>query len=447
MIDISDDEINIIKHARKSLLFSDDKLWTKSSSESLFDVAMGSYDGAEICEMVGLYILNKISAIFGKNRVGLYRDDGLALVKGNSTRNADMARKSLNETFHQFGLKITCEVSHHLAHFLDVTLDLNSNRFVPYRKPLNTTQYVDSRSNHPPSIIKHIPKSINTRISSLSSDQKAYDQSKPFYEEALKQSNFKETLHYNPPDLNASATPKRKRHRNVIWFNPPYSKSVKTNVGGRFLQLIDKHFPPTNPLHKIFNRNTMKISYSCMPNVKNVISRHNRKILGRSEATKPATSCNCRNQDECPLDNKCQAESIVYKAVVTSLDDGLKKEYIGMTAANSFKERYRNHKKSFNIIRYEKETELSEYIWELKFKEKAFAINWSILKHSTPYAPGSTRCNLCNEEKLSIMKADQKTLLNKRSEIFGKCRHKDRFQVGNFHRKRVRHRKSRNQTN
>ena len=115
--------------------------------------------------------------------------------------------------------------------------------------------------------------------------------------------------------------------------------------------------------------------------------------------------------------------------------------------ANSFKERYRNHKKSFNLIRCEKETELSKYIWELKFKEKAFAIDWSILKHSTPYAPGSTRCNLCNEEKLSIMKADQKTLLNKRSEIFGKSRHKDRFQAGNFHRKRVSHRKSRNQTN
>ena len=66
---------------------------------------------------------------------------------------------------------------------------------------------------------------------------------------------------------------------------------------------------------------------------------------------------------------------------------------------------------------------------------------------NTLYAPGSTRCNLCNEEKLSIMKADQKTLLNKRSEIFGKCCHKDRFQAGNFHRKRVRQRKSRNQTN
>jgi hypothetical protein len=72
----------------------------------------------------------------------------------------------------------------------------------------------------------------------------------------------------------------------------------------------------------------------------------------------------------------------------------LKKEYIGMTA-NSFKERYRNHKKYFNLIRYEKETELSKYIWELKFKEKAFAIDLSILKHSTPYAPGIALDVIC----------------------------------------------------
>jgi hypothetical protein len=59
-----------------------------------------------------------------------------------------------------------------------------------------------------------------------------------------------------------------------------------------------------------------------MPNVKNVISRHNWKILGRSEAPKPAT---CQS----PIDNKFQADSqIMYKAVVTSLDDGFKKEYI-----------------------------------------------------------------------------------------------------------------------
>ena len=138
---------------------------------------------------------------------------------------------------------------------------------------------------------------------------------------------------------------------------------------GNFAKIVNIIFSRQSPVLPDFQPKFCAfVSYSCMPNVKNVISRHSRKILGRSEATKPATSCNCRNQDECPLDNKCQAESIIYKAVVTSLDDGLKKEYIGMTA-NSFKERYRNHKKYFNLIRYEKETELSKYIWELKFAE------------------------------------------------------------------------------
>jgi hypothetical protein len=62
-----------------------------------------------------------------------------------------------------------------------------------------------------------------------------------------------------------------------------------------------------------YNTVTQHIYYWNVKNVKNVISRHNRKILGRSEATKPATSCKCRYQDECPIDNKCQAESIVYQ--------------------------------------------------------------------------------------------------------------------------------------
>ena len=55
---ISDKEISIIKHARKSLLFNDEKTWMKKQNDSLFDVTMGSFDGAEVCELVGLYILN-----------------------------------------------------------------------------------------------------------------------------------------------------------------------------------------------------------------------------------------------------------------------------------------------------------------------------------------------------------------------------------------------------
>jgi hypothetical protein len=61
---------------------------------------------------------------------------------------------------------------------------------------------------------------------------------------------------------------RRNRQRKIIWFNPPFSKSVNTNIGWEFLSLIDKHFPLQHKLHKIFNRNTVKISYSCMNNVK-----------------------------------------------------------------------------------------------------------------------------------------------------------------------------------
>ena len=68
--------LSIIKHARKSVLFNDGKHWTKKDSNSLFDVTMSSYDGAEICELVGLFILNKLGQKFGKENIGLYRDDG-----------------------------------------------------------------------------------------------------------------------------------------------------------------------------------------------------------------------------------------------------------------------------------------------------------------------------------------------------------------------------------
>jgi hypothetical protein len=59
----------------------------------MFDVTMGSYDGAEICELVGLFILSKLEAKFGKNQVGLYRDDGLAILKARRARSADKASK------------------------------------------------------------------------------------------------------------------------------------------------------------------------------------------------------------------------------------------------------------------------------------------------------------------------------------------------------------------
>ena len=87
---------------------------------------------------------------------------------------------------------------------------------------------------------------------------------------------------------------KRQRHRNIIWFNPPYSSAVITNVVKKFLQLIDLHFPPLNKFHKIFNRNNVKVSYCCTQNVGNIIKSHNKKLINSSNHHEQ--SCNCRKK-------------------------------------------------------------------------------------------------------------------------------------------------------
>ena len=72
---------------------------------------------------------------------------------------------------------------------------------------------------------------------------------------------------------------KRNRKRQIIWFNPPFNLKAKTKIGKLFLNLLEKHFPPHNKLHKLFNRTTVKISYSCMPNMNSYTYMHNHKVL------------------------------------------------------------------------------------------------------------------------------------------------------------------------
>ncbi len=133
----------------------------------MFDATMGSFDGADVCELVGLFLLNELSQIFDKDHVGLYRDDGLMLLTGTSDRLADQTRKKLHQLFEQFGLKITVEINHQTVNFLDITCNLIDGNYRPFRKPNNEPLYISSHSNHPPSIIRQLPVSINERISRL----------------------------------------------------------------------------------------------------------------------------------------------------------------------------------------------------------------------------------------------------------------------------------------
>ena len=418
---IKDIEYDTIIHARRTLLYDNNNAtWVKRETKQEFDVSMGAYDGAEICELVGLYALFKLKNKINASSIGLYRDDGLATLKKSSGSSADRARKNLIAVFKDLGLKITVETNLKVVDYLDVTFNLTTESYQPYRKPNDTPMYVNAKSNHPPTIIKHIPVTVEKRISSLSSSEEIFKKAAPKYNEALKSCGYNQTIKFSKDDSTKPNKKRKNRSRKIIWFNPPFSSNVKTNIGKTFLTLIGKHFPTKNKLHKIFNKNTVKVSYSCMKNMKSVIKAHNDKIIRKSKQTDlPDKPCNCRVKPECPLRGNCLVQSVVYKATVTH--DNTTATYIGL-AGGTFKERYRNHTKSFRNNKYEKETELSKYIWDLKKTNIDYKLRWDVVKKSNTGIRKSGQCNLCLEEKFAI-NMNKDNIINRRSELISKCRH------------------------
>ena len=127
--------------------------------------------------------------------------------------------------------------------FLDVRFDLVQNTYQPYRKPNNEPVYIHKHSNHPPNILNELPKSINKRISDISCNEHVFNNAKITYEKALNSSGFDEKLIYNTckNDEN-NKEKKKKRKRKIIWYNPPFSLNVKSNVGKLFFKIWQKVF-------------------------------------------------------------------------------------------------------------------------------------------------------------------------------------------------------------
>ena len=125
-------------------------------TDSTIDVTMGSYNGAETCELIGTYMLSLITANF--------KD--------------------------QVGLKITIEANKKTVHFLDLTFDLTSGTYKPFMKPNNKLLYVHRRSNHPPALLKNIPENITKRLTSISSNKEVFDEAIPPYQKALDENGY-----------------------------------------------------------------------------------------------------------------------------------------------------------------------------------------------------------------------------------------------------------------
>ena len=113
-------------------------------------------------------------------------DDGLAVSKNKSGPQAGRIKKDFQKIFRERDLHIVVKCNWRIVDYSDVTLNLLNNTYKPFSKPYNEINYIHKESNHPPSIIKQIPFWIESRLSSISSNEKIFNESSPIYQDALK---------------------------------------------------------------------------------------------------------------------------------------------------------------------------------------------------------------------------------------------------------------------
>ena len=178
---------------------------------------MGAYDGVEVCELVRNYLLYELSKLYEKKDIGLYRDDGLAVFKNKSGPESAKIKKPIQSIFREKELKVTIQCNLKIVDYLDVTFNLTDYFYCPFNKTNNEINYIHKQSNHPPSIIKQLPLSVERRLSRLSPNEKVFNDSIPIYQEALKKASFNQRLTYQKHDQKKDNSQQRKRQ--TIWFN------------------------------------------------------------------------------------------------------------------------------------------------------------------------------------------------------------------------------------
>ena len=200
---------------------------------------------------------------------------------------------------------------------------------------------INVKSNHPPSIIRQLPAALNRRLNDISCNKEAFDKAKTCYEEALQASGYTDKLSYSSP-----STPRNKQSRNrkrkVILYKPPFNKSVQTNIGKQFLNLIQKHFWEKNKFHQIFNKNNVKVSYDCNQKMASIIRNHNNKVLNNDPDNTQNNTCNCGKKEQCPLENNCLSSSIIYNAHISTDENTQGKNYIGLTEGIRYRRGFRS---------------------------------------------------------------------------------------------------------
>ena len=105
-------------------------------------LTMAAYDGAEVCELIGIFVLSLLSKHINKNHIGLYRDDGLAILKNTCGPEAEKLKTKFQKLFKEKDLDSIVQCNLKITNYFNVTLNVKNSSFRPYTKPIQETKWI-----------------------------------------------------------------------------------------------------------------------------------------------------------------------------------------------------------------------------------------------------------------------------------------------------------------
>ena len=156
-----------------------------------------------------MFALSQLPKQYNRCDIGLYGDDGLAVFKGMLGSMAENAKKDIPKSFNEIGLRITIQTDLKTVNFLEVTLNLCNRKYYTYRKLNNRPLKINRLSNHPPSILKHLPTAISTRLTDIAHDAELFKEALPLYDNTLRDSGFQDNVEYTVSRKARKTGPKR----------------------------------------------------------------------------------------------------------------------------------------------------------------------------------------------------------------------------------------------
>ena len=147
-------------------------------------------------------------------------------------------KKQIHTIFKSMGLQVTVESLMLTTDYLDVKLNLNDLYYMPYKNQNTKTMYINKCFINPKNIIKQIPNIINQRLNKRSSNKENFLKTKHNYKLLMKKCGYNDKINFEKTEQKTKTNNKNKRKQNIIWYNPPFCSSVKTNIGREFINLV-----------------------------------------------------------------------------------------------------------------------------------------------------------------------------------------------------------------